>query len=180
MSREGYALFWYVVRDDYGFFDVSREMNPRASSGKNLRVKSRYPESFRFLGLWPKHWCLAVSCQLLRPWQCFSLILCNVVILRLAVAHKLDENCWQTIFSNNHTTYLSFLPFPGIPGIQSLGLDVCQSMEMWKCKWRHQWPNLSLMQVAPPGDQICLQLMQMAPIDDQIKSNWCEPRVLSP
>jgi len=27
-------------------------MDPRASSGKILRVKSRYPESFRFLGLW--------------------------------------------------------------------------------------------------------------------------------
>ena len=34
------------------FFDVSRELNPRALSGKILRVKSRYPESFRFLGLW--------------------------------------------------------------------------------------------------------------------------------
>ena len=32
------------------FFDVSREMDPRASSGKILRVKNRYPESFRFLG----------------------------------------------------------------------------------------------------------------------------------
>ena len=52
MSREGYALFLYVVREDYAFFDVSREMDPRASSGKILRVKSRYPESFRFLGLW--------------------------------------------------------------------------------------------------------------------------------
>ena len=47
------------------------------------------------------------------------------------------KSCQQK-FCNNHTTYLSFLPFPGIPGIRSLGLDVCQSMEMWKCKWRHQ------------------------------------------
>ena len=52
MSREGYALFWYVVREDYAFFDVSREKDPRASSGKILRVKSRYLESLRFLGLW--------------------------------------------------------------------------------------------------------------------------------
>ena len=63
MSREGKALFWYVAREDYAlfdmsrekitrFFDVSREMDPRASSGKFLRVKSRYPESFMFLGLW--------------------------------------------------------------------------------------------------------------------------------
>ena len=37
------------------FFDVSREMDPRASSGKILHVKSRYPESFRFLGLWYTH-----------------------------------------------------------------------------------------------------------------------------
>ena len=62
MSREGKALFWYVAREDYAlfdmsrekitrFFDVSREMDPRASSGKFLRVKSRYPESFMFLGL---------------------------------------------------------------------------------------------------------------------------------
>ena len=42
MSRERITLF----------FVVSREMDPRASSGKILRVKSRYPESFRFLGLW--------------------------------------------------------------------------------------------------------------------------------
>ena len=41
------------MREDYAFFDVSREMDPRASSGKILRVKSRYPESFRFLGLCP-------------------------------------------------------------------------------------------------------------------------------
>ena len=39
------------MREDYAFFDVSREMDPRASSGKILRVKSRYAESFRFLGL---------------------------------------------------------------------------------------------------------------------------------
>ena len=49
MSREGYALFWYVVREDYAFFDVSREMDPRASAGKILRVKSSYPE---ILGFW--------------------------------------------------------------------------------------------------------------------------------
>ena len=30
---------------------MSQEMDPRASSGKFLRVKSRYPESFTFLGL---------------------------------------------------------------------------------------------------------------------------------
>ena len=63
MSREGKALFWYVAREDYAlfdmsrekitrFFDVSREMDPRASSGKFLHVKSRYPESFMFLGLY--------------------------------------------------------------------------------------------------------------------------------
>ena len=40
------------MREDYAFFDVSREMDPRASSGKILRVKSRYPEKFRFLGLY--------------------------------------------------------------------------------------------------------------------------------
>ena len=40
------------MREDYAFFDVSREMDPRASPGKILRLKSRYPESFRFLGLW--------------------------------------------------------------------------------------------------------------------------------
>ena len=42
MSRERITRFFYV----------SREMDSRASSGKFLRVKSRYPESFRFLGLW--------------------------------------------------------------------------------------------------------------------------------
>ena len=31
---------------------MSRKVNPRASSGKFLRVESRYPESFRFLCLW--------------------------------------------------------------------------------------------------------------------------------
>ena len=47
MSRERIAAF----------FDMSREMYPRASSGNFLRVNSRYPESFRFLGLWcePDH-----------------------------------------------------------------------------------------------------------------------------
>ena len=49
----GLRTFWYVVREDYAFFDVSQEMDPRASSGKILRVQSRYPESFRFLGLCP-------------------------------------------------------------------------------------------------------------------------------
>ena len=34
------------------FFDMLWEMYSRASSGKFLRVNSRYPESFRFLGLW--------------------------------------------------------------------------------------------------------------------------------
>ena len=34
------------------FFDVLQEMDLRVSSGKILRVKSRYPESLRFLGLW--------------------------------------------------------------------------------------------------------------------------------
>ena len=56
MSREGYARFLYVVREDYAFFDVSREMDPRASSGKFWRVKSRYPENFRFLALWKAIW----------------------------------------------------------------------------------------------------------------------------
>ena len=51
VARESYALFSYVAREDYVFFDVSRKMDPRALSGKFLRVKSRYPESFRFLGL---------------------------------------------------------------------------------------------------------------------------------
>ena len=32
------------------FFYLSREIHPRASSGKFLRIERRYPENFRFLG----------------------------------------------------------------------------------------------------------------------------------
>ena len=53
MSQERITYFFYISRERItGFFDVSREMDPRASSGKFCCVKSRYPESFRFLGLW--------------------------------------------------------------------------------------------------------------------------------
>ena len=34
------------------FFTCRGKVDPRASSGKFLRVKSRYPESFRFFCLW--------------------------------------------------------------------------------------------------------------------------------
>ena len=40
-----------MLRENYALFDVSREIDPRTSSGKFLRVKRRYPECFRFLGL---------------------------------------------------------------------------------------------------------------------------------
>ena len=53
-------------------------------------------------------------------------------------------------------------------------LQYLQSKAMWQCKWRHlmtkfwtnqsiatRWPNLPLMQVAPPGDQY-LQTMDEA------------------
>ena len=53
MSRERAARFFDMLRERITrFFELSQEMDPRASSGKFLRVKSRYPESFRFLGLW--------------------------------------------------------------------------------------------------------------------------------
>ena len=51
--RERVVRFFDMSRERITrFFDVSRKMDPRALSGKFLRVKSRYPESFRFLGLW--------------------------------------------------------------------------------------------------------------------------------
>ena len=50
--RERVMRFFYMLRERITrFFDVSRKMDPRALSGKFLRVKSCYPESFRFLGL---------------------------------------------------------------------------------------------------------------------------------
>ena len=43
----------YVAREDYAlFWRVAKKIDPRASSGKFLRVKSRYPECCRFLCLW--------------------------------------------------------------------------------------------------------------------------------
>ena len=46
--QEMFTHLLYVARDVYPFFDVSCKVDLRASSGKNLRVKSRYPDSFRF------------------------------------------------------------------------------------------------------------------------------------
>ena len=52
MSRERFTHFFDMSRERITcFFDVSRELDPRASSGKFLRVKNRYPENSRFLGL---------------------------------------------------------------------------------------------------------------------------------
>ena len=51
MSREMITHFLFVAIDDCSLFDMSREVYPRASSEKLLRVKSSYLESFRFLGL---------------------------------------------------------------------------------------------------------------------------------
>ena len=56
--RERVMRFFDMSRERITrFFELSREMDPRTSSGKFLRVKSCYPESFRFLGLCNEHTC---------------------------------------------------------------------------------------------------------------------------
>ena len=46
------AHFFMCRKRELRAFWMCREiLDPRALSGKFLRVKSRYPESFRFLGL---------------------------------------------------------------------------------------------------------------------------------
>ena len=52
VARDVYALFICRKRGLRSFFMCRENVDPRASSGKILRVKSRYPESFRFLCLW--------------------------------------------------------------------------------------------------------------------------------
>ena len=52
MLREIFMHFLYVAREVYAFFLTCRgKVNPRALSGKFLRMNSCYPESFRFLCL---------------------------------------------------------------------------------------------------------------------------------
>ena len=54
MSRKTFTHFLSMSRERITRFlwCVAKKMDPRASSGKRIRVKSRYPESFRFLCLW--------------------------------------------------------------------------------------------------------------------------------
>ena len=52
MSRKVFTHCFYVARRLRAFFDVSRKVDPRTSSGKILRGKKRYPEGFRVLCLW--------------------------------------------------------------------------------------------------------------------------------
>ena len=52
-----FSHFLYVAREDYAlFWRVAKKIDPRASSGKFLRVKSRYLECCRFLCLWMTWW----------------------------------------------------------------------------------------------------------------------------
>ena len=70
VAREDYTLFDMSQERITRFFDMSQEMYPCVSSGKKLRVNSRYPESFRFLGLWGRGvllygiacYCMVLNC----------------------------------------------------------------------------------------------------------------------
>ena len=61
-------------------------MYSRTSSGKKLRVKSRYPESFRFL-------CLCLSYEALQCIGFHSTVHCNVPALRNWISISLKNIC---------------------------------------------------------------------------------------